>query len=144
MRSARLRSPLPRVHVEFEAVVELQKALDAERRQKEGHGQSGGIDGEKEDPLPDCVLRAANPSTTARMGRRRASIRRRRRTDYERSQAEELPFRLCKRVSASRALIWRSPVRCRPNRMMTAPAMRASRVLYCARTWPTSSRSRPA
>ena len=59
-------------------------------------------------------------------------------------QAEELPFRLCKRVSASRALIWRSPVRCRPNRMMTAPAMRASRVLYCARTWPTSVEIAPS
>src|ERR1700733_264438 len=30
------------------------------------------------------------------------------------------------------------PVRCRPKRMMTTPAIRASSDLYCASTWPTS------
>src|SRR5271167_1469089 len=30
------------------------------------------------------------------------------------------------------------PVRCKPKRIMTTPAMRASSDLYCASTWPTS------
>src|SRR5271165_287029 len=44
------------MHVELEAVVELQKTLDAERCQQKRHRQSGRIDGEKKDAFPNCVL----------------------------------------------------------------------------------------
>ncbi len=40
--------------------------------------------------------------------------------------SELLPFRLCSRLSAYRALILKMPTRCRPNRMMTTPATRVS------------------
>src|SRR5208337_1200300 len=36
------------------------------------------------------------------------------------------------------------PVRCRPKRMITTPATRASSDLYCASTWPTSVEIAPS
>jgi len=56
MRSASRRWYFHGVHVEFEAVVELQKTLDAERSQQEWYGQSGRVNGKKKDTLPDGVL----------------------------------------------------------------------------------------
>src|ERR1700691_839387 len=59
-------------------------------------------------------------------------------------QAEGLPLSWCSRVSASRALIWKRPVRCRPKRIITPPAIRASSDLYCASTCPTSVEIAPS
>src|SRR5208337_1184904 len=44
------------MHVELKAVVELQKTLDAERSQQERHSQSGRVNRQKKDALPDGVL----------------------------------------------------------------------------------------
>src|SRR5208283_4639278 len=96
-------------------------------------------------PFQTVSWAAANPSTTARIGPTHGVHPKAKANPMTNApQAEELPLRLCSRVSASSALIWRRPVRCRPKRMMTAPAMRASSDLYCARTWPTSVEIAPS
>src|SRR5579863_25317 len=54
------------------------------------------------------------------------------------------PFTWCMRLSASKARIFRMPVRCSPKRMMTTPAISASSALYCVINWPTSVATAPS
>src|SRR5208337_1945168 len=96
-------------------------------------------------PFQTVSCAAAKPSTTARIGPTHGVHPKAKANPITNApQAEELPLRLCRRVSASSALICRMPVRWRPKRMMTTPAMRASSDLYCARTWPTSVEIAPS
>src|SRR6266853_5544038 len=44
------------VHVEFEAIIKLQKAFNAKRSQQERHRQSGRINRQKKNPLPNRIL----------------------------------------------------------------------------------------
>src|ERR1039457_2579735 len=96
-------------------------------------------------PFQTASWAAANGSTTPRMGPTHGVHPKAKANPMTNApQADELPLRLWSRVSASSALICRIPVKWRPKRMMTAPAMRASSDLYCARTWPTSVEIAPS
>src|ERR1017187_5867411 len=96
-------------------------------------------------PFQTVSWAATNVSTTPRMGPTHGVHPKAKANPMTNApQADELPLRLWSRVSASSALICRIPVKWRPKRMMTAPAMRASSDLYCARTWPTSVEIAPS
>src|SRR5208282_3384767 len=96
-------------------------------------------------PFQTVSCAAAKPSTTARIGPTHGVQPKANANPITNApHAEELPLRPCNRVSASSHLIWNRPVRWRPKRMMTAPVMRASSDLYCARTWPTSVEIAPS
>src|ERR1700687_4707407 len=96
-------------------------------------------------PFQTVSWAAANPSTTPRIGPTHGVHPKAKANPITNApQADELPLRLCSRVSASRALICRMPVKWRLKRIMTPRAMGASSDLYCARTWPTSVEIAPS
>ena len=128
------------MHVEFEPVVELKKALNAKRRNQEWHRETGRVNGKEENPLPYRILRggktehdcedrpnAGRPAKGECKSDNKCSPRRRAAFECVQARIGEQCFDL------------EDSGEVKPKKNDDR-----ARDLYCARTWPTSVEIAPS